>query len=317
MDGQRNRHAGNDRRPSEVIWEAITRWFDVGRERWVERAWHLFWWLVIQAVVLLVGFVIVWAVLQPHKPSFIVRSATVRGLNLSIPHIFSPDLEVRLAYHNRNRRIGIYYGEATVYATYRDRRITYNTHLPPVYQGLRAKDVWSFPLYGNSEPLDTRAPPSRPRQWRGQDRRQDLRERQLAGRVAFGIIGINEETEVEILNMIPNNNPVQPHMELLVHCKSKDNDLGPWKLSWFESRTIQFRVNLWFSTLFWCRFDWGSKFANVVVFDTRNPDFGGEKYLNWQVKTDGFYFASGDDPVGSDYKRLASWTDAPLPSKEN
>ncbi|RAL48233.1 hypothetical protein DM860_005657 [Cuscuta australis] len=153
MDGQ-NRHAGNDR-PSEVLWEAITRWFDVGRERWVERAWLLFWRLVNLAAVLLVGFVIVWAVLQPHKPSFIVRSATVRALNLSIPHIFSPDLEVKLAFHNRNRRIGIYYGEATVYATYRDRRITYNTHLPPVSQGVRAKDVWSFPLYGNNDPMDT------------------------------------------------------------------------------------------------------------------------------------------------------------------
>ncbi|RAL48234.1 hypothetical protein DM860_005658 [Cuscuta australis] len=127
-------------------------------------------------------------------------------------------------------------------------------------------------------------------------------------------IGINEEKEIEILNMIPTNNPVQPPMELLVHCKSKDNDLDPRKLSWSEAQSFDFRVNFWHTTLFWCRFDWGSKFANVVVFDAKTNDFKGEYDLSWMVKTDGFYFASEKNPV---YKRLAIWTDAPLPSKEN
>lgn len=39
---------------------------------------------------------------------------------------------------------------------------------------------------------------------------------------------------------------------LLVHCKSKDNDLGEHKLSVGSEFNWRFKVNFWNTTLFWC-----------------------------------------------------------------
>ncbi|VFQ65331.1 unnamed protein product [Cuscuta campestris] len=117
---------------------------------------------------------------------------------------------------------------------------------------------------------------------------------------------------VRITDLIPTHNPVQPPKVLNVHCKSKDDDLGLWTMTENQSREFHFRVNYWWTTLFWCRFDWGTKFANFVVFDANSRDgydCRRERYCNWRVKTDGFYFAKGEFPKDSDFVRKGYWMD--------
>ncbi|RAL48215.1 hypothetical protein DM860_005639 [Cuscuta australis] len=119
----------------------------------------------------------------------------------------------------------------------------------------------------------------------------------------------NPKKVVRILDSIPTNNPVQPMKPLLVHCKSKDTDLGAWAMNENDEREFHFRVNIWGTTLFWCEFNWGVKARDVVVFNAQEGQCGGERYCNWIVKTDGFYFAKGESPKDSDFVRQLGWAD--------
>lgn len=47
--------------------------------------------------------------------------------------------------------------------------------------------------------------------------------------------------------------------EMTVHCKSKDDDLGSHVISVKSTYEFSFRPNFWGTTLFFCRFEWGSE----------------------------------------------------------
>ncbi|VFQ79225.1 unnamed protein product [Cuscuta campestris] len=97
---------------------------------------------------------IAWAVLQPLPPSFVLEHTTLSSYNLSIPDlIFSPTLQVRIWYHNPNRRIEIYYDKLKVYAAYYDRQVTQSADIPPIYQGDNDTNVLSPTLLGNNSIL--------------------------------------------------------------------------------------------------------------------------------------------------------------------
>lgn len=104
-------------------------------------------------ILFLLVFLITWAVLHPQKPHFVLQDATIYSFNVSAPNIFSTTLQVTISSHNGNRRIGIYYDQFNVYATYHDQQITYNTVIPAVYQGHKDTNLWSPFLYGNNVPI--------------------------------------------------------------------------------------------------------------------------------------------------------------------
>ncbi|KAI4341315.1 hypothetical protein MLD38_026051 [Melastoma candidum] len=106
--------------------------------------------LLVFNFLLLLTVVLVYAVLHPHKPRFILQDVTVYGFNASIPNILTSSFHVTISSHNPNRRIGIYYDHLDLYLTYRDQQITLPTSLPPSYQGHKETDVWS-PFVGGTE----------------------------------------------------------------------------------------------------------------------------------------------------------------------
>ncbi|KAJ9182190.1 hypothetical protein P3X46_006213 [Hevea brasiliensis] len=63
--------------------------------------------------------------------------------------------------------------------------------------------------------------------------------------------GIFPKYHVHIVNNLTNN-------ILNLHCKSKDDDLGPHALPVNTEFHFSFRVNLFGTTLFWCNFNWGN-----------------------------------------------------------
>ncbi|KAI3469899.1 hypothetical protein Pfo_026562 [Paulownia fortunei] len=66
------------------------------------------------------------------------------------------------------------------------------------------------------------------------------------------IIGIFQHYEVHIINSFNDNTD-----ELIVHCKSGDDDLGEHFLDKGDDWHWKFRVNFFRSTLFFCHVQWG------------------------------------------------------------
>ncbi|CAK9180593.1 unnamed protein product [Ilex paraguariensis] len=108
--------------------------------------------LIFISIVLFV-ILIVWAVLQPKKPRFVLQDATVNNLNVSAPNILSSNIQVTIVSRNPNENIGIYYDKLTVYATYRSQQITYTVGIQSVYQGHKDTNVWSPFIYGDMIPI--------------------------------------------------------------------------------------------------------------------------------------------------------------------
>ncbi|PON63769.1 Self-incompatibility protein [Parasponia andersonii] len=53
-------------------------------------------------------------------------------------------------------------------------------------------------------------------------------------------------------------NSLGPNIDLTLHCKSKDDDLGDHVLPYNASFGFDFNRNIWGTTLFFCGFPWGA-----------------------------------------------------------
>ncbi|KAL6521202.1 hypothetical protein OROGR_017771 [Orobanche gracilis] len=109
--------------------------------------------LLIFAFLLLLVILIVWAVIHPKKPRFILQDATIFVLNVSAPNVISTTLQVTINSRNPNSRIGIYYDRLGVYGNYNNQQITLSAEIPPVYQGHKDMNVWSPFIYGYNVPV--------------------------------------------------------------------------------------------------------------------------------------------------------------------
>ncbi|XP_021715674.1 NDR1/HIN1-like protein 1 [Chenopodium quinoa] len=101
---------------------------------------------------LLVVFII-WLVLRPTKPRFVLQDATVYAFNVTAPNLLTATFQVTLSSRNPNERIGVYYERLDVHASYRNQQITLPTRMPYTYQGHKDVTIWSPFLYGNNVPI--------------------------------------------------------------------------------------------------------------------------------------------------------------------
>ncbi|KAL4289802.1 hypothetical protein GQ457_14G011220 [Hibiscus cannabinus] len=109
--------------------------------------------LLVFLLLVLITILIIWAVLRPTKPRFLLLDTTVYGFNASTPNFLSSNLQVTVSSRNPNDRIGVYYDRLVIYATYRNQQTTLRTSLPPTYQDHNGATVWSPFLYGNMVPI--------------------------------------------------------------------------------------------------------------------------------------------------------------------
>jgi hypothetical protein len=130
--------------------------------------------ILVFIFIVLLTILLVWAILRPSKPRFILQDATVFAFNVSAPYILTSNFQVTISSRNPNSDISIYYDKMDVYATYRGQQITLRTRLPSTYQDHKETNVWSPFIYGNSVPI---APYNGPL----------LQEEQSAGAVMFTI----------------------------------------------------------------------------------------------------------------------------------
>ncbi|RLM70159.1 protein YLS9-like [Panicum miliaceum] len=112
---------------------------------------------VLLFLALLVGLIalIIYLVLRPTHPRFILQDAALRQLDLSngSAPLLSAAAQVTLASRNPNARVGVHYDRLDVYASYKYQQVTLASGLPAVYQGHGDVDVWSPVLAGPNVPF--------------------------------------------------------------------------------------------------------------------------------------------------------------------
>jgi len=109
--------------------------------------------ILIFNFILLIIILLIWAILQPKKPQFIIQDATIYAFNVSAPNIITSSIQVTIYSRNPNDKIGVYYDKLDVFATYRSQQITYYTAIPSVYQGHKDVNVWSPFISGVNVPV--------------------------------------------------------------------------------------------------------------------------------------------------------------------
>ena len=116
-----------------------------------------------------------------------------------------------------------------------------------------------------------------------------------------------EPYDVYVVNNLPDNTS-----PLIIHCKSKNNDLGIQHLFQNSGFHWHFRMNFWDSTLYYCGFLWAQKNITFTVFDSGLADHEcGRKAKDdicyWSVQSDGFYIANILNPPAGSLKKKQTW----------
>ena len=124
--------------------------------------------------------------------------------------------------------------------------------------------------------------------------------------VMVGLVGAQLEVESEKINVEPPRissynihlvNDLQV-LGITVHCKSKDDDLGVHNLPHRgDDYHFSFKINVWQSTLFWCRVEKQNAYISFECFWTeihhrwlRNRCQDGDVgTCTWKFKDDGIY----------------------------
>ncbi|KAL3755561.1 hypothetical protein ACJRO7_002590 [Eucalyptus globulus] len=121
--------------------------------KWRRRGKRIFVGLLIFNFILLLTFLLAWAIIQPHKPRFVLQDVTVYNFNASVPSLLTINFQVTIYSRNPNDKLGIYYDRLDTYATYHSQQITYRTQIQPSYQGHKEVDVWSPLVFGTDVPV--------------------------------------------------------------------------------------------------------------------------------------------------------------------
>ncbi|XP_027365118.1 NDR1/HIN1-like protein 1 [Abrus precatorius] len=114
---------------------------------------RIFWGIIVFLFIVLLTILLIWAILRPSKPSFILQDVTVYAFNATVPNFLTSNFQVTLVSRNPNDRIGVYYDRLDTYISYRSQQITYRTAIPPSYQGHKELNVWSPFVYGTNVPV--------------------------------------------------------------------------------------------------------------------------------------------------------------------
>ncbi|RDX94316.1 NDR1/HIN1-like protein 1, partial [Mucuna pruriens] len=101
---------------------------------------------------ILLLILLIWLILHPSKPEFSLKQVDIYELNLSGPNLNS-SIQLTLLSKNPNQKVGIYFDEIQVYATYKAQQITSDTTVPPFYQAQEETNLITASLIGNALPV--------------------------------------------------------------------------------------------------------------------------------------------------------------------
>ncbi|KMT16486.1 hypothetical protein BVRB_3g051040 [Beta vulgaris subsp. vulgaris] len=96
---------------------------------------------------------LIWFILHPVKPQFILQEINIYQLNFSSLHLLNSSIEITLETRNPNQKVGVYYDVLKTYASYKGQPITLQTSIPPFYQEQQNSNLISASLVGNGLPV--------------------------------------------------------------------------------------------------------------------------------------------------------------------
>lgn len=103
--------------------------------------------------------------------------------------------------------------------------------------------------------------------------------------------------EVQVFNELsPTSSP------LLLHCASRNDDIGQHILYANQNLKWHFCGRLFGRTLFFCHLWWGSKYQAFDVFNSGWANFCFHGICTWEAKSDGIYFQ-----YESGLKKIYDW----------
>ncbi|CAI9285397.1 unnamed protein product [Lactuca saligna] len=116
-------------------------------------------------------------------------------------------------------------------------------------------------------------------------------------------ISVGRSQDVRIVNDIKD--------PIVVHVRSKNDDLGKTTLAYRAEKRVKFQENLFGGTLFHADFYWKSKTAAFVIFDQkirhRYCEGGVDNMCKWSMREDGFYL-SGNGKPNDPATKLHDWS---------
>nr|XP_043632938.1 self-incompatibility protein S1-like [Erigeron canadensis] len=102
---------------------------------------------------------------------------------------------------------------------------------------------------------------------------------------------------------------------LVLHCKSKDDDLGNVTRNSGEEFDIHFCADFWGRSVFSCEFYWESKHQEFTVYESKHPEYCAKKddygFYNtdcyWKIQEDGFYYPQYFEPEPNTWLKKYEW----------
>ncbi|CAN8244655.1 unnamed protein product [Cochlearia groenlandica] len=100
--------------------------------------------------------------------------------------------------------------------------------------------------------------------------------------IIFGCVKANSHVSVDIIN------DIGPNIELGLHCKSGDKDLGSQSLAFKQHYGFRESLNFWGTTLFFCHFEWEnqSKWFDILT-SNRDRDLCEHRPCVWSIRPSG------------------------------
>lgn len=91
-------------------------------------------------------------------------------------------------------------------------------------------------------------------------------------------IDLSPTIRVEIFNLLPHGK------SFVVHCKSKEDDLGPHVIGPGKSYWFKFKNNVWITTLFFCGVTWEGGRAMFDIYKARRDQPRCARFCSWQAR---------------------------------
>lgn len=92
-------------------------------------------------------------------------------------------------------------------------------------------------------------------------------------------------------------NSIAPNKSMDIQCRSRDDNLGHRTLLYGQYYALNFRVNLWGTTLFWCSMEWNDDRGSYMdgsfkIYAFKRDASRCDKTCVWRAQQDGVYFVS-------------------------
>ncbi|KAL4324492.1 hypothetical protein GQ457_11G020060 [Hibiscus cannabinus] len=122
-------------------------------------------------------------------------------------------------------------------------------------------------------------------------------------------IAVSQEIDMLLINYhihITNNLPLENNVPtLLLHCRSKDDDLGERAMYVGDDYKWDAKINVRHTTLFSCNAQWTKgKQRHFDAFTASRDEERCQKYHNsclWSVRSDGIYFSNDNSTWNNAY----------------